>query len=52
MPNLGDEYSSLLRQVGHSFTNSDYAMRELQIMEMNDLVDLRVDADGQDAAGS
>ncbi|MFV1963893.1 MAG: serine/threonine-protein kinase [Pirellulaceae bacterium] len=45
LPNMPEEYSSVLRQLGHSFTDSDWSMRELQILEIRGDIDLRVDMD-------
>ncbi|MDP6555133.1 MAG: protein kinase [Pirellulaceae bacterium] len=43
LPNMPDEYSSVLRGVGHHFTDSGYSMRELQNLEVRGSIDLRVE---------
>ncbi|HJN09356.1 MAG TPA: serine/threonine-protein kinase [Pirellulaceae bacterium] len=43
LPNMPEGYSSVLRGVGHHFTDSGYSMRELQNLEVRGSIDLRVD---------
>jgi len=42
LPNLPEEYSTMLRQAGHHFTDSKYSMRELQILEVQGKLNLAV----------
>ncbi|HUG68548.1 MAG TPA: serine/threonine-protein kinase [Pirellulaceae bacterium] len=46
LPNIPDDYSSVLRQFGHHFTDRGWSMREVHNLQVHGSLNVRVDMDG------